>query len=135
MTAATNTATTPEAVTRTVWSTKNKVGFVLAIVNAIVNLPSVFFPTDTGGNDGPPFAIMLVCTILSAVALPATIVAWRNGSRPANRLAAASLIVVTLTSLPAFFVDVPAGLKLAVAGGVVWTIAMVVLMFAPPKRG
>ena len=43
--------------------------------------------------------------------------------------------MVTLTSLPAFFVDVPAGLKVVVAVGVVWTIVMVVLMFSPPKRG
>ena len=120
--------------TRTIWSTKNKVGFGLALFNAITNLPSVFFPTDTGGEAGPPFAILLVCTILSAVALVATVVAWRSGSRPANRLSAASLIVVTLTSLPAFFVDVPAGLKAVVAAGVVLTIVMVVLMFSPPKR-
>ena len=127
--------TATDSSTRATWSTKNKVGFVLAIVYAITNLPSVFFPTDTGGEDGPPYAILLVCTILAAVALVATVVAWRSGSRPANRLSAASLIVVTLTSLPAFFVDVPAGLKAVVAAGVVLTIVMVVLMFSPPKRG
>ncbi|WP_269090348.1 hypothetical protein [Nocardioides baculatus] len=42
--------------------------------------------------------------------------------------------MVTLTSLPAFFVDVPAVVKIFVAAGVVWTIVMVVLMFSPPKR-
>ena len=131
----TTTASAAATSTRTTWSTKNKIGFVLAIVYAITNLPSVFFPTDTGGQAGPPYAILLVCTILSAVALVATPVAWRTGSKPANRLSAASLIVVTLTSLPAFFVDVPAGLKAIVAAGVVWTIVMVVLMFSPPKRG
>ena len=131
---ATSTATASSTTTRATWSTKNKVGFVLALVYAITNLPSVFFPTDTGGEAGPPFAILLVCTILSAVALVATVVAWRSGSKAANRLSAASLIVVTLTSLPAFFVDVPAVVKLFVAAGVVWTIVMVVLMFSPPKR-
>ena len=131
---ATSTATASSTTTRATWSTKNKVGFVLALVYAITNLPSVFFPTDTGGEAGPPFAILLVCTILSAVALVATVVAWRSGSKAANRLSAASLIVVTLTSLPAFFVDVPAVVKIFVAAGVVWTIVMVVLMFSPPKR-
>lgn len=131
----TTTASATTTSTRATWSTKNKIGFVLAIVYAITNLPSVFFPTDTGGEAGPPYAVLLVCTILSAVALVATPVAWRTGSKPANRLSAASLIVVTLTSLPAFFVDVPAGLKAIVAAGVVWTIVMVVLMFSPPKRG
>lgn len=116
------------------WSTKNKVGLGLAIFYAITNLPSALFPSDTGGQDGPPMAILWVCTVLSAVALVAGIVAWRSGSRPAARLTAASLIVVTLTSLPAFFVDVPAGLKILVAAGVVWTVVFTVLMFSPAKR-
>ena len=104
------TTTAPtDTITRATWSTKNKVGLGLAIVYAITNLPSAFLPPPTGAEDGPPMAILVVCTVLSAVALVAGVVAWRNGSRPAARLTAASLIVVTLTSLPAFFVDVPAG--------------------------
>ena len=130
----TTTASAAATSTRATWSTKNKIGFVLAIVYAITNLPSVLFPTDTGGEAGPPFAILLVCSVLAAVALVATVVAWRAGSKAANRLSAASLIVVTLTSLPAFFVDVPAVVKIFVAAGVAWTIVMVVLMFSPPKR-
>ena len=82
--------------------------------------------------DGDP---LVVCTVLSVIALVAGVVAWRSGSRPAARLTAGSLVVVTLTSLPAFFVDVPAGIKILVAAGVVITIAFVVLIFSPAKRG
>ena len=128
----TTTATTStEAPTS--WSTKNKVGLGLAIAYAITNIPSALIPTPDG-QEGPPMAILIVCTVLSVVALVAGIVAWRSGSRPAARLTAGSLVVVTLTSLPAFFVDVSAGIKLLVAAGVVITIAFVVLMFSPAKR-
>ncbi|WP_322920365.1 hypothetical protein [Nocardioides renjunii] len=128
--------TTAPAVTSTptTWSTKNKVGLGIAIFYALTNLPSAFMPTPNG-EDGPPVAILWVCTVLAAVALVAGIMAWRTGSRPAARLTAASLIVVTLTSLPAFFVDVPAALKVLVAAGVVVTVVFTVLIFSPAKRG
>lgn len=128
----TTTATT--ATRKATWSTKNKVGLGLAAFYALVNLPSAVLPSGEPGEDGPPLAILVLCSILAAAALVASVVAWRTGSRPAARLAAASLIVVTLTSLPAFFVDVPALVKVLVAAGVLYTILMVVLMFSPPKR-
>jgi hypothetical protein len=116
------------------WSTKNKVGLGLAMFYAIINIPSAAVPTPDGA-EGPPTAILIVCSILGVVALTSAIIAGRKGSRPAARLAACSLIVITLTSLPALFVDVPAGIKLLVAVAVVLTIAIVVLLFSPPKRG
>ena len=116
------------------WSTKNKVGLGLAIVYAITNIPSAFVPPGTGTEDGPPMAILWACTVLAVVALVAGVMAWRTGSRPAARLTAASLIVVTLTGLPAFFVDVPAGIKILVAAGVVITVVFTVLIFSPAKR-
>ena len=131
----TTTTSTTSTDIPTLWSTRNKVGLGLAFVYALTNLPSALMPPDTGSEDGPPMAILVVCSVLSAVALVAVVIAWRNGSRPAARLAAASLIIVTLTSLPAFFVDVPAFIKALVAVGVVWTIVMVVLMFSPARRG
>ena len=127
------TTTTPDTSAPATWSTKNKVGLGLAIVYAITNLPSAFVPPGTGTEDGPPMAILWVCTVLSAVATVAGILAWR-GSRPAARLTAASLIVVTLTGLPAFFVNVPAGIKILVAAGVVITVVFTVLIFSPGKR-
>lgn len=115
------------------WSTKNKVGLGLAIFYAVTNLPSAFVPTPEG-ETGPPMAILVVCSVLAAVALVAGVMAWRTGSRPAARLAAASLIIITLTSLPAFFVDVPAAIKILVAAGVVLTVVFTVLIFSPSKR-
>ncbi len=117
-----------------VWSKKNKIGLGLAIFYAVINIPSAAVPTPDG-EEGPPLAILVVCSILGVVALVAGVMAWRQGSRPAARLTAASLIVITLTSLPAFFVDVPAGIKILVAVGVLLTVAIVVLIFSPPKRG
>jgi hypothetical protein len=115
------------------WSSKNKVGLGLAIFYAVISIPSAAAPTPDGA-EGPPMAILIVCSILGVVALASAVIAWRRGSRPAARLTAGSLIVITLTSLPAFFVDVPAGIKVLVAMGVVLTIAIIVLMFSPPKR-
>ena len=116
------------------WSTKNKVGLGLAIIYAVTNIPSAAVPTPDGVA-GPPLAILIVCSILGVVALASAIIAWRRGSRPAARLAAGSLIVITLTSLPALFVDVPAGIKVLVSVAVGLTIAIVVLLFSPSKRG
>jgi hypothetical protein len=129
----TTTATTDTSTTT--WSTKNKVGLGLALFYALVNLPSAVLPAPEGAEDGPPMAILVVCSVLAAVALVAGVMAWRTGSRPAARLTAASLIIITLTSLPAFFVDVPAAIKILVAAGVVLTVVFTVLIFSPSKRG
>ncbi|MCY7402250.1 MAG: hypothetical protein LH477_15090 [Nocardioides sp.] len=129
----TTTATTSTDAPAT-WSTKNKVGLGLAIFYAITNIPSAFVPVSEDGEAGPPMAILIVCSVLAVVALVAAVMAWRTGSRPAARLAAACLIVATLTSLPAFFVDVSAGIRVLVAAGVLLTIAIVVLIFSPAKR-
>jgi hypothetical protein len=115
------------------WTTRNKVGLGLAIFYSISNIPS--FLAAAGPDEvGPPLSIMIVCSILGVVGTVAGIIAWRNRSRSAARLTAASVIVMTLTSLPAFFVDVPAAVKILVAVSVVLTVAIVVLMFSPAKR-
>jgi hypothetical protein len=115
------------------WTTKNKVGLGLAIFYGLTNIPSVLVPTDDG-ETGPPMGILVLCTVLGVVATVGGIIAWRRRSRPAARLTAASVVVITLTSLPAFFVDVPAGIKLLVAVGVLLTVVIVVLMFSPARR-
>jgi hypothetical protein len=123
------TATAAEPAT---WTTKNKVGLGLAVFYAITNIPTVF--VGVGCDDGPPVAISVICSVLAVVATVAGIVAWRNGNRAAARLTAGSLIVITVTSLPAFFVDIPAGVKVLAAVGVVLTVVIVVLMFSAPQR-
>ena len=117
---------------RVTWSTKNKVGLVLALVYAVGNLPTVLAPS--GGDDAPPFAINLISTVLGAIGLVAGIVALRTGSRAAARLTAGSLIVLTVTAIPAFVVGVPAFVKVLAAVSIVLMVVIVVLMFSPPKR-
>ncbi|MFL6061074.1 MAG: hypothetical protein ACJ72E_07580 [Marmoricola sp.] len=126
------TETTAPSTAQSAWTTKNKVGLGLAVLYAVLNIPTVFIPVDNG--DGPPFAIGLICTLLGVVAAAAGVVAWRNGSRQAARLTAASLIVITLTALPAIFLDLPAAVKVVSAVGVVLMLVIVVLMFAGPQR-
>ncbi len=128
----TNSTAAPTSTSST-WSTKNKVGLGLAIFYAVTNIPSFLFSAPDG-ETGPPLGIMILSSVLGVVATVAGVVAWRTGSRPAARLTAASLIVITLTSLPAFFVDVPAAIKVLVAVSVMLTVVIVVLIFSPRRR-
>lgn len=120
--------------TATPWSTRNKIGLGLAIFYGLTNIPSFLTAADDG-ETGPPLPVMIVCSILGVVTVVAGIIAWRGGNGSAARLTAASVVVITLTSLPAFFVDVPAGVKALVALGVVYTVVTVVLMLSASTKG
>ena len=113
-------------------SGKQKAGLVICMLYGLSNIPSVLFPAPDG-DDGPPLAILVVGSILGVVALVAAVMAWR-GNRVALRVAAGAIIIVTLTGLPAFFVDVPMGVKALVGFGVVLTVVAVVLMFSTDRR-
>jgi hypothetical protein len=95
-------------------------------------LPSVLFQTPEG-EEGPPLAILAIGSVLGVIGLVAAILAWR-GNRVALRVAAGAIILVTLTALPAFFVDVPMAIKALVAVSVLLTVAAVVLMFSGERR-
>jgi hypothetical protein len=112
-------------------STKQKVGLVLCMLNSLASLPSFLMAADPG-ETGPPLPIMVLATILGVIGVVATVLAWR-GSRVALRVAAGTLIVNAITSLPAFFVDVSSGVKVLSAVGVVLTVVTVVLMFSGPR--
>jgi hypothetical protein len=114
-------------------SKRQKVGLVLAGIYSALNILGVLFPTPDG-QDGPPIGILIIDSVLGLVGLVAVIVTWRTGNRVALRAAAGAIIIMTLTALPAFFVDVPAGIKLLVGVSVLLTIAAVVLMFSPGRR-
>jgi hypothetical protein len=111
---------------------KQKAGLVICLIYGLANIPSVLTPTPDG-DEGPPMAILVVGSILGVVALVAAILAWR-GNRPALRVGAGAIIVLTLTGLPAFFVDVPVAIKALVAFSVVLTVVAVVLMFSGDRR-
>jgi hypothetical protein len=114
-------------------SKRQKVGLLLAGIYSALNILGVLFPTPEG-QEGPPIGILIVDSVLGLVGLVAVIVTWRTGNRAALRVAAGAIIIMTLTALPAFFVDVPAGIKLLVGVSVLLTIAAVVLMFSPGRR-
>jgi hypothetical protein len=114
------------------WSTTNKVGLGLIIFYAVANIPGFLFGGPEG-ETGPPLAVLVAASVLGLVGAVAGVVAWRSGSRPAARLSAASIVVITLTSLPAFFVDVPAGIKALVAAGVIFTVTAVALTLSSPR--
>ena len=114
-------------------STRQRTGLVLAGLYGALNIPSVLTPQPEGG-EGPPLAVLLVDSLLGVVVVVAVVVAWRIGSRAAIRVVAGSLVIIAITALPAFFVDVPAAIKLLVAVSTVLTIAIVVLLFSPVRR-
>jgi hypothetical protein len=114
-------------------STKNKVGLVLAGLLGLVDTFSIFTPTPDG-EVGPPFGILVLGSILGVVTLIAVVIGWTKANRGAIRVAAGARIVSVLTALPAFFVDVPWGLKLAVTAAVILTVISVVLMLSPARQ-
>jgi hypothetical protein len=137
-----NRTTTPleEAMTSTTLSparsavtTRQKVGLVICGLYSLTNLPAAFLPPGTGEEDGPPFAILVIGSVLGLVGLVATVLAWR-GDRVALRVAAGAIIVATLTALPAFFVDVPTVIKALTGVSVLITLVAVVLMFSTDRR-
>jgi hypothetical protein len=127
------TPTTATTTTTSPVSTRQKVGLVLAGLYSLGNIPSLVLPSGSGDNAGPPVSVLAVDSVLGVIGLVAVVIAWRTGSRAALRVAAGAVIVITLTALPAFFVGVPAGVKLLVGGSVLVTIAMVVLMFSSAR--
>jgi hypothetical protein len=114
-------------------SGRQKAGLVIAGLLSLVNVTSVFFPTPEG-DEGPPYAVLVLGTILGVVGLVGVVIAWRTGNQAAFRVTAGALVINAIASLPAFFVDVPAGLKLAVAISIVVTVLGIVLMFSTARR-
>lgn len=115
-------------------STKNKVGLVIAFVLGALDMVSLLAPTPDG-DVGPPIGILVLAAICGLITVIAVVIAWRKLNAAAIRVAAGARIVSMLTSLPAFFVDVPSFVKALVAVFVVVTIIAVVLMLTPARRG
>lgn len=113
-------------------TTKQKVGLAIAGLYSLANIPG-FLGAPDPGQAGPPMAILLVGSVLGVIGLVAVVMAWR-GNRVALRVAAGAIIVITLTGLPAFFVDVPMFIKALVSFSVLLTVLAVVLMFSGDRR-
>ena len=114
---------------------RNRAGLIITFLIGLANLPSVFTPAP-GGDDGegPPFGVLLLGTICGAIMVAACWIAWRSGKRGAVRIAAGLSILQALSAVPAFFVDVPAAVKVLVAVLVIVTFVGVVLMLSPERR-
>lgn len=114
-------------------TTRVRIGLGLSVLLGLANLPFLFAPT-APGDVGPPYIVIVLAAALSVVSVVLAVVAWRTGNRVAIRVVAACVIINAVTSLPAFFVDVSAGVKVAVAVTVLASVAAVVLMLSRPQR-
>ena len=114
-------------------STKNKVGLALAGLLGVVDLPS-FLEKAPEGEVGPPYGILVLDSICGLITVVAVVIAWRSASRGAIRIAAGARIVSMLSALPAFFVDVPAFVKILVTVFVIVTVTSLVLMLSPARQ-
>jgi hypothetical protein len=114
-------------------STRNKIGLVLAFILGLTDLPDVFEKSSFGSNP-PPFEFLAAGSVCGLVTVVAVVWAWRKLNRNATRIAAAARIVSALASVPVFFVDVPAGVKVLSAAAVILTVIAVTLMLTPPRE-
>lgn len=114
-------------------TTRNKIGLVLAVLLALGDVGSIALPTPDG-EEGPPFAVLAIGLVIGLITLAAVVPAWRTGSRTALRVVAGTRIVSAILSLPAFFVDVPAGIKVGAAVAFAVTVVCVVLVLTPAHR-
>lgn len=115
-------------------SGRQRIGLVLAGLLSAVSFVTAFGPSTPEGEVGPPPVVLWAGAVLGAVGFLAVAVAWRSGGRSALRVAAGALIITALTSVPAFFVDIPPLIKTFAAVSVLLTVAAVVLMFSGARR-
>lgn len=109
-----------------------RIGLALLGLMSLVNLPSALVPTPEG-EVGPPYSILVLGTVLGLTGLVGVVAAWR-GRRWGSRVAVGSMVLAVITSLPAFFVPVPATIKLLVGLATLVTVLGTVLVFSPARR-
>jgi hypothetical protein len=114
-------------------TTKNKVGLVIAGLLGLADTVALAFPTPDG-DVGPPIGILIFGAVCGVVTVIAVVIAFMRASRVAIRVAAGARVLSVMTSLPAFFVDVPPAVKILVAAFVVVTVISVVLMLSAAPR-
>lgn len=114
-------------------TTRQRVGLALAGLLSLSSIPSVLTPTPDG-EVGPPLAVLVLSTVVGVIGLAAVVIAWVRHSAAAMRIVAGCLIISVLTTLPAFFVDVTAWIKIAAGVSVLVTIAALMLMFSANRE-
>ena len=117
------------------YSPRQKAGFVLGSIVALLNIPGAFIPTsgtDESTPAGPPVAVLVIALVLGLAAVGLLAWAWRTGRRVPVRAAAVLLVITALSAVPAFFVDsIAAWIRLFAGAYILATIAAIVLLFSP----
>ncbi|TXR56023.1 hypothetical protein [Quadrisphaera setariae] len=107
-------------------------GLVLNALSGLSGIPTLLDPTM-----GPaPVVINVVTGVLGIVTLVGVVLVWRWRSGRVGlgvALIAVSQVLDVMTAVPAFFADIPAGYKAAIAAGVVLTLLGVALVL-PARR-
>jgi hypothetical protein len=103
-----------------------RAGLAISALLGLLNVPFLFAPAPDG-DEGPPVLVLIVSGILGVACVVCAVVAWRSGNRLAVRINAAALIINALLSMPAFFVDVAAWVKVGAAVSVLLTVVALVL--------
>jgi hypothetical protein len=103
-----------------------RVGLAISAFLGLLNIPFLFAPTPDG-DEGPPTLVLVVSGVLGLTCVICAILAWRSGNRLAVRVNAAALIINALLSMPAFFVDIAAWVKVGAAVSVLLTVVALVL--------
>jgi hypothetical protein len=103
-----------------------RTGLAISAFLGLANIPFLFMPAP-GGQDGPPLAILVLSALVGLVSVACAVIAWRSGNRLAIRINAAALLLNGLTSLPAFFVDIDAWIKVVSMVSIVLTVVALVL--------
>ena len=131
-------STVTDRATTVEYSARQKAGFVLAAVVALVNIPGAFIPTsgtDEAAPAGPPVAVLVGSLVLGLVVVGLLLWAWRTGRRGPVRAAAVLLVLLALAALPAFFVaSIAAWIRLFAGLYVLATIVAIALLFSPSPR-
>lgn len=83
--------TTMTAITRAALSRKNKVGLIIASLLALTDVGSIFNPTPDG-EEGPPYAVLVVGGVCGVITLIAAFIAWRTAQRAALRVAVRRIV-------------------------------------------
>lgn len=103
-----------------------RTGLALSAFLGLLNVPFVFAPGPEG-DDGPPTQVLIVSGVLGLVSVVCAVAAWRSGNRLAVRINAAALIINALLTMPAFFVDIAAWVKVGATVSVLLTVVALVL--------
>ena len=118
--------TTMSTLSDTTSTSRLRAGLALSAVLGLMNIALILVPAPAG-EDTPPLLVILASAAIGLVSVVCAGVAWRSGNRLAIRINAAALIINALLSLPAFFVNIDAWIKVVSALSVILTVVALVL--------